>query len=147
MNRRSLLLAVLSGAVTLSFLGACVGNDPIGTEPSPIPADFTLTTGVMPAFSNSGCVAGGCHLGPTGQGGVALGGGGMTSTDVYNSLHAVDLQGNVPVDTANAMASVILTAPLQGASGTTHTGTKPWTTGNSDYKTVLGWIQAGALNN
>jgi hypothetical protein len=148
------LLAVTLAAATV-MLVACAGDSPInidggGPPASPTPLDVTFRTGVVPQFNGGtspACDGAGCHLGPTtGQGGLNLGGGGMTADQIYTELTTPALSGMIPVNTANAASSEVLLKPLMG-DATVHTGGKLWKTTDTSYKKVLGWIQAGAQNN
>lgn len=148
-----LLAATLIAAA--ATLVACAGDSPInidggGPPASPTPLDVTLRTGVIPQLASGtspNCIGSGCHLGPTtGQSGLNLGGGGMTADQIYTELTTPALSGNLPVNTANAAASPLLVKPLMG-DATAHSGGKLWKTTDKSYKTILGWIQAGAQNN
>ena len=128
---------------TTAIFVACAGGSPIDVgdddddaATTPAAVDVTFATGVVPALASEGCGASGCHLAPAaGAGNLALSG---TVAEIYTEITT-----SMVINTANAASSLILT---KGA-GTAHSGGALWATTDNSYQSVLGWIQAGALNN
>lgn len=145
---------VALSAVTAGILAACAGNSPIDVGPGGGDDDDdgstpSFATDVVPAFASGttpSCSAAGCHTGGTPQGGIALGGGGLTNQQIYDEIMQGGLSG-MAINTANAATSLLLTKPDSASAGVTHTGGKLWQAGDAPYDAVHGWIQAGAPNN
>lgn len=144
---------VLLGAALLVLgLSACGGGgggDDDDDAASPTPLDVTFRGGVLPALAAE-CATSGCHDDVTMAADLVLGG----STTVPNDVHAEILTGGMTelaggpavVNTANDAQSTLLTEPLEG-SGVTHGGGKQFpSTADDGYRTILGWIEAGAPN-
>ncbi len=140
---------LLAAALLVFAAGGCRGGGDDDDIASPTPLDVTFSAGVMPVLAAS-CLGSTCHddVNPAAE--LALGGPSMTSGDVYVEIQTGGLAeltgGPAVLDTANDAQSTLLTEPLEG-SGVTHGGGKQFATTSVDgYRTILGWIEAGAPN-
>ena len=136
---------------TTAIFVACAGGKPIDVgdddddgATSPLPINTTFAAGAVPAMSAAGCIVGGCHIGPTGTSGLALGGGGMTNPQIYQELITPPASTVIVINTANAAASTLL---VKGEGGAGHGGGAKWASSDNNYQSVLGWIQSGAPEN
>lgn len=134
--------------VTAAIALACAGGKPIdvgdddddgATTPT---VNTTFASGVVPALTSEGCGNAGCHQAPaTGAGNLALSG---SVAEIYAEVTTANNNNSgLVINTANAATSLLLT---KGA-GTAHGGGTLWTTSDTTYLSVRGWIEAGAPNN
>ena len=122
-------LAAASQADILAYSQSLAGAAP---PPPPPPTTVSFVTNVYPIFKSRSCT--GCH---GGAGGLTVSG---SAASAYTAVKAGR------VDLATPSNSLILKKPL--TSGVSHGGGKIFTsTSDADYKTILTWIQQGALNN
>ena len=152
--KKSSALLILSGFVAVAAIGAACnsqhGDDfggPVGS-PTPIPTTFTATLGFVQGAG--ACSGGGCHAATSPASGLALAG--ASATVFGNLMTGGVLSGPAgrDINTTNGAASFILAKTLVVTSGGTdgaHPSHPFGSPGDPNYQAILGWINAGALNN
>ena len=148
MSRSTHLARSLRLAIPFAILCACAGGKDIEVGDPSVVGPVSFGGDVVPLFASNGCNNAGCHSGGTPAGALGLSG---TPAAVFVELSSGGLQqtgGVREVDKASPAASLVLTVPLTG-SGVAHVGggKQYGSTNDGAYKTILHWIQQGALNN
>lgn len=112
--------------------------------------DFTWRTGVVPIFSSSECDQGACHSQAAKQGGLVLDHT-IPASQLYTLV--VTSGGNIQkagqgyeADQTTPKNSLLVLKPTGAYSPGGHGGGTLFSDQSDEYKTILGWVQAGAQN-
>src|SRR5215467_7080345 len=128
---------VLLLIATSSLYGAAKISEPKPVATSKVPS-FRLD--VMPVFFRAGCNSGGCHGAAIGKDGFHLGLFGYDPAGDYYRL-TQQMVGR-RIDLAEPAQSLLL---LKATGMVPHTGGRRIKPDSDYYKTLLRWIEAGAL--